>query len=198
MIILSGGSCAGKTTLARALSNIGWTWVRSVTTRPPRPYSADEYSAYLSNREFLDLQDEGKIVFPQAYQTEEGIWRYGVPVGSFNRYRRDPYAVCILDPICAAQYFYSASHMLDQGMVFWYLRVPEVTRAKRLSLRGDSEERIRARLTADSRDLQALENGAYDFAVNVVNYLPDGDIVVDTERPCGHLQRLTMPRKENK
>lgn len=198
MIILSGGSCAGKTTLARALSNIGWTWVRSVTTRPPRPYAADEYSAYLSNREFLDLQDDGKIAFPQVYQTEEGIWRYGVPVGSFNRYRRDRYAVCILDPICAAQYFYSASRMLDQGVVFWYLRVPEVTRAKRLSLRGDSMERIRARLTADSRDLQALENGAYDFAVSIVNYLPDGDIIVDTERPCGHLQRLTMPRKENK
>jgi hypothetical protein len=88
--------------------------------------------------------------------------------------------------------------MLDKGMVFWYLRVPEVTRAKRLSLRGDSRERIHARLTADARDLQALENGAYDFAVSIVNYLPDGDIVVDTERPCGHLQRLTMPRKENK
>lgn len=198
MIILSGGSCAGKTTLARALSNIGWTWVRSVTTRPPRPYSADEYLTYLSNREFLDLQDEGKIAFPKAYQTEEGIWRYGTPIGSFNRYRRDPYAVCILDPVSAAQYFYSANYMLDKGMVFWYLRVPEVTRAKRLSLRGDSAERIRARLNADARDLQALENGAYDFAATTVKYLPNGDIIVDTERPCGHLQRLTMPRKENK
>lgn len=198
MIVLSGGSCSGKTTLARALSNIGWTWVRSVTTRPPRPYSADEYSAYLSNREFLDLQDEGKIAFPKAYQTEEGIWRYGFPIGSFNRYRRDPHAVCILDPICAAQYFYSASHMLDKGIVFWYLRVPEVTRAKRLHLRGDSMARIRSRLAADARDLKALENGAYDFAVDTVQYLPDGDIIVNNERPCGHRQRLTMRRKENK
>lgn len=43
VLYLIGGTCTGKTTLARKLEGRGFQWIRSVTSRPKRKGECDDY-----------------------------------------------------------------------------------------------------------------------------------------------------------
>jgi guanylate kinase len=82
IVILTGPSCAGKTTLETALRERGFAAIRSTTTRPPRKGEVDgEHYYFVSEQDFMDGVREGKFVENVKFNGQ----RYGITAEEFQR-----------------------------------------------------------------------------------------------------------------
>lgn len=149
VLYLIGGTCAGKTSLARTLECKGWTWIRSITTRPPRAGETDEYKAWLSHTEFAILYVNGALDFVREYATHDATWRYAFLKEDLVFEPNKRYVI-IGDPVSArtAMRLYGTTLLL-------YARGTTVI--SRLKARGCSDEIIRQRLAKDYEDFGRLE-----------------------------------------
>lgn len=77
VLYLIGGTCTGKTTLARKLDERGFKWVRSVTTRPKRKGETDEYTEWIGEAEFNLRNAAGEFDYVREYYTHGASWFYG-------------------------------------------------------------------------------------------------------------------------
>ena len=144
VLYLIGGTCAGKTTLARKLEERGFQWIRSVTTRPKRKGESDEYAEWIGEAEFNLRKASGEFDYVRDYTTHGASWQYG-----FRRADLDfrPYGryVMIGDPVSARRALFEFGHVL-------MLKALGETVRLRLQDRGSCPEFIRRRLQKDAED----------------------------------------------
>lgn len=148
VLYLIGGTCSGKTSLARTLERKGWTWIRSITTRPKRPGERDEYAGWLSPETFHTMEQNGKLEYIRDYVTHDDLWRYAFLKEHLD-FDPDKRYVMIGDPVSAriALFRYRTILMLYAG--------GDVTR-HRLKTRGCDDDFIRRRLEKDDDDFGAF------------------------------------------
>lgn len=148
VLYIVGGTCTGKTTLARLLETRGFQWIRSVTTRPKRPGEEDEYRDWLTPEGFNVYQNIGLLDYVREYNTHDETWNY-----AFFRSDLDfrPYGryVMIGDPVSAKRALYEFSNVL-------ILTASIESVATRLENRGCSEDFIMQRLYKDAEDFEEL------------------------------------------
>ena len=144
VLYLIGGTCSGKTSLARTLESKGWTWIRSITTRPKRPGERDEYKAWVSPAEFRSMEQAGELEYIRDYVTHDDLWRYAF-VKDDLKFDSDKRYVMIGDPVSARL------AMFRYRTVLLLYASNDVTR-DRLKKRGCDAEFIRQRLSKDNDD----------------------------------------------
>lgn len=144
VLYLIGGTCSGKTSLARTLERKGWTWIRNITTRPKRPGERDEYKAWVSPAEFHGMEQAGELEYIRDYVTHDDLWRYAFLKKDLE-FDPDKRYVMIGDPVSArvAMFRYRTVLMLYASN--------DVTR-DRLKKRGYDAAFIRQRLSKDDSD----------------------------------------------
>ena len=158
VLYLIGGTCTGKTTLARKLEKRGFTWIRSITTRPPRPGERDEYKGWVTQIAFHGMERAGELDYIRDYVTHDDLWRYAflrkdLEFDPAKRY------VMIGDPV-------SARRALDEFENVLQLMVRRETACERLKARGCDEKFIEARLMRDAADFDGLMRFVYSRMVN--------------------------------
>lgn len=148
VLYIVGGTCAGKTTLARLLEARGFQWIRSVTTRPKRPGEEDEYRDWLTPEGFNVYQNIGLLDYVREYNTHDETWNY-----AFFRSDLDfrPYGryVMIGDPVSAKRALYEFSNVL-------ILSASKESVVTRLENRGCDNDFIMQRLYKDAEDFEEL------------------------------------------
>lgn len=149
VLYLIGGSCSGKTSLARILERKGWTWIRSITTRPKRRGEKDEYREWVSPVEFDTLEKNGHLEYVRDYVTHDDLWRYAF-LKEDLKFDPGKRYVMIGDPVSAriAMFRYRTVLMLYASN--------DMTRY-RLRRRGCNPEFIRQRLSKDNDDFGEFE-----------------------------------------
>lgn len=144
VLYLIGGTCSGKTSLARTLESKGWTWIRSITTRPKRPGERDEYKAWVSPAEFQGMEQTCELDYIRDYVTHDDLWRYAF-VKNDLKFNPDKRYVMIGDPVSVR------IAMFRYRTVLLLYASNDVTR-RRLKERGCDNEFIRQRLSKDYDD----------------------------------------------
>ena len=144
VLYLIGGTCSGKTSLARILEHKGWTWIRSITTRPKRPGERDEYTRWASPIEFRSMEQSGELEYIRDYVTHDDLWRYAFLKKDLEFDPTKRY-VMIGDPVSAR------TAMFRYKTVLMLYASNDVTR-ERLKKRGCDAAFIRQRLSKDDDD----------------------------------------------
>lgn len=144
VLYLIGGTCTGKTSLARILERKGWIWVRSITTRPKRPGERDEYKGWVSPTEFYGMEQAGGLEYVRDYVTHDDLWRYAFLKSDLEFDPGERY-VMIGDPVSVrvAMFRYRTALMLYAS---------DAVARERLKKRGCADEFIRQRLSKDRDD----------------------------------------------
>ncbi len=160
LVVLSGPSGVGKTTLTKALAQQGWAGhvIVTVTTRRPRPGEIDGvHYHFKSPPEFQRMIEHAELL---EYAQVHGNW-YGVPVGAVREQLaagRD--VIMTIDPQ-GAQTIRSRT----TGALFIFL-APENTQqlVERVNARGqDSPEQRTLRLLNAEREMAELPK--YDYLI---------------------------------
>lgn len=135
-IVLIGKQGSGKTSLAKALGNVGFARVISCTTRPRRSNEINgvDYS-FLTDEAFNAIASD--LVAIRSYETIYGEWRYGIDLRDINA---DGPTVCILDP---DGYLEIRDKIKNRFAI--YLDLPRDIRINRVLARGDDPEEVARR-----------------------------------------------------
>lgn len=144
VLYLIGGTCSGKTSLARTLERKGWRWLRSITTRPKRPGERDEYKGWVSPTVFHGMEKAGELEYIRDYVTHDDLWRYAFLKKDLE-FRLSRRYVMIGDPVSARVAMFRYRTVL-------LLYASEGVTRDRLKKRGCDEEFIRQRLSKDDDD----------------------------------------------
>lgn len=83
IVILTGPTCAGKSTLEGKLRDVGFASLISTTTRPARAGEVDgKHYHFVNETRFSALQEEGALVESVTF----GGYRYGMTKGEIDRH----------------------------------------------------------------------------------------------------------------
>jgi len=165
-IVLIGPSASGKTTLARALEDIGVRRIRSYTTRPRRPQEGARADyEFVSDWEFESLRQSRSMSVVREYRVASGdVWKYGVSLKDFDDDISPADTVCILD----AEGYLELRTIVPR--VFGVLLdIPEEVRERRIIARGDDREESRRRLHADEKAFSWITEHADDVCSMVIH-----------------------------
>lgn len=144
VLYLIGGTCSGKTSLSRILERKGWTWIRSITTRPKRPGERDEYKGWVSAIEFRGMEQSGELEYIRDYVTHDALWRYAFLKKDLEFDPTKRY-VMIGDPMSARTAIFRYKTVL-------ILHASTDVTQKRLKKRGCDDVFIQQRLSKDNDD----------------------------------------------
>lgn len=144
VLYLIGGTCSGKTSLARILERKGWIWIRSITTRPKRPGERDEYKGWVSAIEFRGMEQSGELEYIRDYVTHDALWRYAFLKKDLEFDPTKRY-VMIGDPMSARTAIFRYKTVL-------ILHASNDVTQKRLKKRGCDDIFIQQRLSKDNDD----------------------------------------------
>lgn len=144
VLYLIGGTCTGKTTLARKLEERGFQWIRSVTSRPKRKGETDEYAEWIGEAEFNLRKATGEFDYVREYYTHGASWFYGFRQADLA-FRSDARYVMIGDPVSARRALSEFNNVLMLKALGETVRI-------RLQDRGNCSEFIRRRLQKDAED----------------------------------------------
>lgn len=171
-IVLIGPSASGKTTLARALEDLGVRRIRSYTTRPRRPQEGTRADyEFVSDWEFESLRQSRSMSVVREYRVASGdVWKYGVSLRDFDDGISPADTVCILD----AEGYMELRSIVPR--VFGVLLdVPEDVRERRIIARGDDREESRRRLHADEKAFSWITEHAADACSMVIREVESPD-----------------------
>lgn len=166
-IVITGPSCSGKTTLAKAFSQLGYVRILTYTTRPPRPEEKNQVDYnFVSQKTFDHLSAIGFFDDVTTYDTVYGKWSYGLP---------NLYKICTADCVMVLN-AEGAMKMLNKAFVI-FLDPSEHTLRERHSFRGmiDDEE-FNRRLAADKPKFERLHDMMYHPSTTDVLYIPKDDV----------------------
>ena len=164
IIVLSGFSGAGKTTVANGLLDLSNNYVFSVsaTTREKREGETEGKDYYfIAKEEFAKKEKEGAFLETTTYNGN----RYGTPISEFNK-SADSDLILILDcpgALKAKELFPFAILIFIAAPSFHSLEL-------RMKERGDSKEKIEERLALVNEELDYIPKFDY-LVVNEMNKL---------------------------
>jgi len=164
--LIVGPSGVGKTTVTERLSKLyGYRCVESYTDRAPR-YEGETGHIFVSTEEFNRIAEEEGMV---AYTMYDGH-QYGVTSRVIDE--SDLY---VIDP-AGVIYFLERYHGQKKPYVIRLYQDEEVL-VGRMKKRGDSEEKIRRRLT---QDRESFDFEKYPVPFDLQIKTDDTDTVVNT------------------
>jgi guanylate kinase len=183
LVVLSGPSGAGKTTVTRALpGRVDLVISTSATTRRPRPGETDGADYYFVSRtEFQRRIDEGRFV----EWAEVFGQLYGTPVEELDRARRMGKMLLLEIDV---QGGIQIKKKFPEALAILLLAPDDETQRRRLAGRGaDSAEEIERRLAQAHKEVEmARASKCYD--AEVVND--------DLERAIGEVANLVQTRRK--
>ena len=137
-IALVGAMCSGKTTIAKKLEQDGYNWIRTYTTRPPRPGESSKDYMFVSQDEFFGFMMNGFFMETEDYKVASGdTWYYG----SLRSDYKIPNSVIILTPM--------AVYKLRNELNVVFVDTPLDTRLDRAHHRGDEPKEVLRRFKAE-------------------------------------------------
>ena len=156
-IILVGKAASGKDHMRKILQGRGFKYGVSYTTRPKRKNEIDGEDYYfVSETEF-----KSGITNDTWYEwVEFNGWYYGTTKKQFledcNIFIMTPKGITHIDPVDR------------KNCTIFYLDISDTTRSARLSQRGDNNDSIERRMSADDRDFKNFND--YDIKINNSNF----------------------------
>lgn len=159
LIILVGQAASGKSTLAKHLvESHGFTQIKTITTRPPRPGESPDAYHFVTKENFSKLADSGDIAEFTSYPVAGGdIWYYGSLKSS---YEAEGDKVVVLNP-----HGMSMIRNLYPEALPVYLKSPLEVLVRRGLDRGDDPVELCRRLITDAGAFRSLESWAGNFRV---------------------------------
>lgn len=149
IIILTGMSGCGKSSICKALVKEGYEPIVTNTTRPPRENEIDgvDYN-FLSASQFQHLIDMGDMIEYCKYNTVFGTWCYGSSADKINLNKHDYVIVLTLDGAEAFVRRFGA-----ENCIIFYLDCPNSYRESRAKKRGSfNQDEWNRRLLTDKKD----------------------------------------------
>lgn len=151
IIILTGQSGCGKSTIAEKLSHNNFIPVVTNTTRPPREGEVDgkDYN-FITDFDFYALIAQNKMIEWRKYNTEFGVWYYGSSSQNIDLTKHDYVVILTLD---GAQAF--IEYFGRENCIVFYIDCPKSIREKRAKSRdpkGFNQEEWDRRAKADKAD----------------------------------------------
>ena len=174
IVVLTGFSCSGKDSAARKLSELGYEFVVSTTTRPMRdgesqgnPYhfvNDDYFNKLIGYNELIEYREYNTLV-----DNIPKIWYYGVEKRAVNP---NIDYVAVLDIVGLDGF---KSYMGDD-VVSFFLDVPEIIRIGRCKKRGDYNKPEWDRRAEDDR--KCFPKEVIERKINYIIYESELDSVV--------------------
>lgn len=158
MIVLTGESASGKSSIERYLvNNYGYKKIVSYTTRPPREGEVDgvDYH-FISAEQFCKLKSESFFAETASYKE----WNYGVAKEDCTDDK-----VAVLTPHGLRQ----VSRLPDVNITSFYISVPRRDRLIKILQRGDSIEESYRRNLSDVGQFDGIEDEV-DYIINNDGY----------------------------
>ncbi len=144
VIVLSGITASGKTTVGGALEKLGYCRIITYTTRKPREDEVQDVSYhFISEEDFMKKKEQGFFAEWRSYDSASGKVFYG---SAKEDYKKDHIFV-ILDPEGAK----TVKELFGKEAVIVYINTHYRIVQERLKKRGDSKEEIEKRLDSDLR-----------------------------------------------
>jgi len=165
ILCLIGKSASGKTFVRdKLVKECGYKSLVTFTSRPPRKNEKQDITyRFISKEDFEQKIEEGFFAEWKKYDTEQGVWYYGIALT--DCYDADDDTVTILTPDGVRDL-----QAIEIPMVVIYLYSNLNTIKQRLSIRGDNQKEVERRMKADIKDF----NGAEMLADRIVyNNLSD-------------------------
>lgn len=163
MIVISGPSGAGKTSICQALLKElpGAVWSVSATTRAPRPGDTKGVSyEFLSREEFLRREAAGDFLESAEYVGQ----RYGTPRAPVEAAIREGKNIILEIDVQGGMQV--AAKMPESVRIFVLPPNMESLRARLEGRRSEAEEQLQKRLAqADGEIATARDSGCYDYFV---------------------------------
>lgn len=209
--ILCGPGGSGKSTLAAYIERGNWTGphpmrIKQYTTRPPRKeklyMNGGEFACfgcfldgeyiYISDENFEEDKNSGKYIESSEYVQKDGsVWKYGTERRIFTLGAPQDY-ILVTNASGVSQIVEKLSKEERKDIVVVLLWADEMTRVRRMVARGDSIDKIEARL---GNDFDWYESRYFMESDNIRFRLPDEecarklnkevDLVLDTESRLG-------------
>ena len=183
LIVVSGPSGAGKTSICKALLKElpSALWSVSVTTRPPRPGERDgESYTFVGEDEFLRRKDAGELLESAEYIGHH----YGTPRAPVERALNAGKDVVLEIDVQGCMQV--GRKMPESVRIFVMPPNMESLRARLEGRRTEAEEQLRRRLAeADGEIAVARDSGCYEhFVVNDILENTIGEVrrIIEQER----------------
>lgn len=162
MIIVTGKTGSGKSTIVKELMKYGFHQIITTTSRPKREKEIQDVDYhFVSEDEFMNKVDQNYFAEYKAYDTGFGIWRYGLSKEDMeNSTDKD---IVILTPEGYKDVI-RAYPNLEHRLI--YIFANNQTIKNRLSKRGDKKEEAERRLKQDYEDFKGVENLAHRIVYN--------------------------------
>lgn len=158
MIILTGKSCSGKTTIAYELCKLGYSGIVGYTTRPPREGEVEgEAYHFISNDDFEKRAGEGFFAESRSFHVANGeTWYYGTALEDLDEDK-----VVVLNPYGVKK----LKEIPEVNPVVFYISVRDETIQARMERRGQDRAEALRRMRSDIEDFYDMEETA-DFIVH--------------------------------
>lgn len=169
MIILLGGTCSGKSTVANLLiKNYDYKRVVTCTTRPKREGEVDDVDYHFMDEHWFKYYiEKDEFIEHTSYKVANNdIWYYGTLKDSiYENYEKN---VLIVNP---DGYKTFSKYCPDAFYVRMYAPLDIIR--KRLINRNDDPAEAERRIIADCSDFSIIKNSDMDMNINSHLYKPE-------------------------
>lgn len=198
ILILAGPSAVGKNTVAQALLDTDgrFSYVRSLTTRPPRDTFTQEY-LYVSEAEFVARRERAELLESTAYAG----YFYGTPRSEIERIRaagKRPLLILDIPGVralktgefgaqCYAVYLYADLYVLEQRLYRRELNPPSADGLLRFAARKEQNRLDFSLMSAETLAFFdfCVENEGADaasVAARILQVFDSAQTLCDAER----------------
>lgn len=168
MILISGASGSGKTTVAKELEKKCYIVVPTYTTRPKR--HNDDFTKCISRKAFNKLCNNDKFITYHTFQSKMGDVSYGIPTKEYEKNTSNTILIVAYEYIDAITEFVN-TNTHDKAFLV-YIDVDEISILNKLNndtSRGSSSNDLEDRLKRDRSKNELLCKSA-DFVINNYEY----------------------------
>jgi guanylate kinase len=157
VIILTGYTSCGKSTIEKELVKLGYTRIITYTSRTMRDYEINHiHYHFIKDKEFMNKINEGFFAETSSYDTINGLAHYGTAKEDISN---DKVEVLNVEGLTQLQKDPSLN------ITSFFIDVNKRTLVKRLKKRGDKRKEYRRRLKRDRIDFKGIEDKV-DFVID--------------------------------